>query len=1217
LAAGETEETGATVQSKDGLHSYAKWGQGGVGAVAPTSGFGVVEFDADTLQEANQQFFYIDQEANFELAEKQGFQHISDMAEFLSDIPIGRAVAIASVFVHDNNNWFDEPAITAALQSMGVRGPSVDEDWHGAFSAFGFTGCGESSTCPSWVTDDYQVVPGQSSSSDAKICVAKGTTVDEFGCYTRAGYSFCATLNACVQNWEGGHMGPCPAFGGGVSGDETNCQQFEAIGEGCNHHSRECGACGCATIRSVDLVQSDPEASDVEVGVDVVNHDHADGKRGWGIGVLHPLTFAKEDDKFFGYTDLTSLTTFLEGIEAGKIVAVMTNDEPFGAYRGDIQVSMNAALSSMGIPPPPHDPEYRGAFAGMGQAGCTGLASCPSWAGSTYTGRYENSAILERQICASDCVAVEAGVRYTHVPYHTVNSVADVEACAILCDEDYNCFSYTYGKTEAEVLSYQKCNLLVSLPSETTKEVDVNYDSGVPECYSEKQCITFRAVGEGCNHSDKKCNSCGCATLTTTAFIGQSVQSLESIASHGVGYRGWNIVTLDPMSLAMIEQKFIAYHLMYSTSSSTSYLNNYLEQIPEGNIVIIATVDEPFGVYVNHQQVLDALLVSMGMPPPPTPPEYRAGFAGFGVAGCHATSTCPEWASSDYKPRYNSAPAKKVVEICPAAKKGLCEPKGTYQPNECCPAGFASVTDSRVCESLASGLLPTYAFDGATTVPFDTSAQHPTGCFYNEAASTVQFNRHNVAGKGLLAGGDKVLCRKQIMAAPKYEESGWTFHSPNTECSFRTVGANFYHDHGNYPACSTGFHEFITVPETDESGKLVANDGFCCSGNCASSVDAAYVRSPGDSICHNGVPAQLFGEEVDACSAQPPANKFCEWALGPLGGPESLSAWKDYVVRGQMSFKGQSAGITVRVQDPSDEMSPRYWFKFQKSMEDTISIGMSYFDGSAESVVQPDQLNMIAPIVRFQTAPLPELVEADLEKIAATVDEAIVNYDAEQEGAAMPAPDRWTRMVHVQGGAIVTDLLEEEFNTKFAACPVVRYVFNGAINGIYKRTRTGLYTIADINAYKLFTDTWVNQKNNIHEDFELYSNEEDTRTGMNKWQFCNYNDPDVGFPRDCGKTGPVGGRWFTMPGGRLTRNEDIAFDIYTGENCPNAVAASCADAACNGAASTLLGIGEYCTDGWSCCNTNAPVSNDGCTTTPCWSKGNSCPPPQLPIRRAG
>ena len=93
------------------------------------------------------------------------------MAEFLSDIPIGRAVAIASVFVHDNNNWFDEPAITAALQSMGVRGPSVDEDWHGAFSAFGFTGCGESSTCPSWVTDDYQVVPGQSSSSDAKICV--------------------------------------------------------------------------------------------------------------------------------------------------------------------------------------------------------------------------------------------------------------------------------------------------------------------------------------------------------------------------------------------------------------------------------------------------------------------------------------------------------------------------------------------------------------------------------------------------------------------------------------------------------------------------------------------------------------------------------------------------------------------------------------------------------------------------------------------------------------------------------------------------------------------------------------------------------------------------------------------------------------------------------------------------------------------------------------
>ncbi len=30
-----------------------------------------------------------------------------------------------------------------------------------------------------------------------------------------------------------------------------------------------------------------------------------------------------------------------------------------------------------------------------------------------------------------------------------------------------------------------------------------------------------------------------------------------------------------------------------------------------------------------------------------------------------------------------------------------------------------------------------------------------------------------------------------------------------------------------------------------------------------------------------------------------------------------------------------------------------------------------------------------------------------------------------------------------------------------------------------------------------------------------------------KWRFCNFNDPGVGFPRDCGPNGPVGGQWIS------------------------------------------------------------------------------------------
>ena len=52
-------------------------------------------------------------------------------------------------------------------------------------------------------------------------------------------------------------------------------------------------------------------------------------------------------------------------------------------------------------------------------------------------------------------------------------------------------------------------------------------------------------------------------------------------------------------------------------------------------------------------------------------------------------------------------------------------------------------------------------------------------------------------------------------------------------------------------------------------------------------------------------------------------------------------------------------------------------------------------------------------------------------------------------------------------------------------------------------------------------------------DFELYSSKEDALAGRNPWKYCNYDDPGVGFPRDCGKTGGVGGQWNSMTrGGR-------------------------------------------------------------------------------------
>ena len=37
----------------------------------------------------------------------------------------------------------------------------------------------------------------------------------------------------------------------------------------------------------------------------------------------------------------------------------------------------------------------------------------------------------------------------------------------------------------------------------------------------------------------------------------------------------------------------------------------------------------------------------------------------------------------------------------------------------------------------------------------------------------------------------------------------------------------------------------------------------------------------------------------------------------------------------------------------------------------------------------------------------------------------------------------------------------------------------------------------------------------------------------NRWQFCNYNDRGIGFPRDCGPTGRINSPWnsYTRGGG--------------------------------------------------------------------------------------
>lgn len=108
---------------------------------------------------------------------------------------------------------------------------------------------------------------------------------------------------------------------------------------------------------------------------------------------------------------------------------------------------------------------------------------------------------------------------------------------------------------------------------------------------------------------------------------------------------------------------------------------------------------------------------------------------------------------------------------------------------------------------------------------------------------------------------------------------------------------------------------------------------------------------------------------------------------------------------------------------------------------------------------------------------------------------------------------------------------------------------------VYKR----LTSCKNVDMYALFHTDWFDLargvKNFFNRDFELYSSIEDAKIGKNRWKYCNFNDPGVGFPRDCGINGPVGNQWQSLTKGGnkswqlyLFKNQDDFLDLSLFKN---------------------------------------------------------------------
>jgi hypothetical protein len=100
---------------------------------------------------------------------------------------------------------------------------------------------------------------------------------------------------------------------------------------------------------------------------------------------------------------------------------------------------------------------------------------------------------------------------------------------------------------------------------------------------------------------------------------------------------------------------------------------------------------------------------------------------------------------------------------------------------------------------------------------------------------------------------------------------------------------------------------------------------------------------------------------------------------------------------------------------------------------------------------------------------------------------------------------------------------DTEFRALFAASPnKIIYRHCGTCyeqhQHIYYRRLTAVPEPATLNFLDLFLNNWVSKQNTLGVDFDLYSTYADALAQTNKWLYCNYDDPKVGFPRDCGRT---------------------------------------------------------------------------------------------------
>ena len=122
-----------------------------------------------------------------------------------------------------------------------------------------------------------------------------------------------------------------------------------------------------------------------------------------------------------------------------------------------------------------------------------------------------------------------------------------------------------------------------------------------------------------------------------------------------------------------------------------------------------------------------------------------------------------------------------------------------------------------------------------------------------------------------------------------------------------------------------------------------------------------------------------------------------------------------------------------------------------------------------------------------------------------------------------------------------------KFRSMFEAAknPIVRRICPSCSpthRNIYYRRLTPIPD--DMDFLDLFMNNWYDTNNVLNVDFALYSTYDDALLDDEeaRWDFCNFNDAGIGFPRDCGPFGRKNSNWNSYYRGGANAN-DHAFYI--------------------------------------------------------------------------